>query len=421
MPGASLTKSFADTTAEPGIYRDTKLAGFVLRILPSGKKVYAVMRKVRGSQTNITVTIGPHGVISSEQARLRAKEIISQMGAGVNPNDLQKDAQRVKEAEATRLDAEARVEAITLRTVADDYLRTRQLKSNTQYIYRLLINRYLGDWLDMPVTDITKDMVAKRHTALSEHKAQANHIMRILRALLTYASAAYEDADGRSLIIENPVRRLSQTKAWHRIGRRQTIVKGHDLKNWYSAVSTLENDSIRDYLIVLLLTGLRKNEGALLTWRDVDLQAKTLLIKDTKNHEDHMLPLTEPLYTLMLRRWRNRAERDQVYVFGMDNAKNYIYDCRDALNQIEDASGVKFMLHDLRRTFLTTAEELDTPHYALKRLANHKMSADVTAGYIVADVERLRQPLEKINAELLARCGVRSKIQRSIVQKRKRS
>jgi hypothetical protein len=42
------------------------------------------------------------------------------------------------------------------------------------------------------------------------------------------------------------------------------------------------------------------------------------------------------------------------------------------------------------------AESLDISAYADKRLINHKMSRDVTAGYIISDAERLRDPLEKI-------------------------
>ena len=53
-------------------------------------------------------------------------------------------------------------------------------------------------------------------------------------------------------------------------------------------------------------------------------------------------------------------------------------------------SGVSFSAHDLRRTFITIAESLDISVYALKRLLNHKMTNDVTAGYIITDVERLR-------------------------------
>lgn len=68
-------------------------------------------------------------------------------------------------------------------------------------------------------------------------------------------------------------------------------------------------------------------------------------------------------------------------------------------------SSISFTIHDLRRTFLTVAESLDIPAYAVKRLANHKMSNDVTAGYIVTDVERLRQPMQKITDYILKCAG----------------
>ena len=37
---------------------------------------------------------------------------------------------------------------------------------------------------------------------------------------------------------------------------------------------------------------------------------------------------------------------------------------------------------------------------------NHKMSNDVTAGYIVADVERLRKPMQHITDYILKCMGV---------------
>ncbi len=51
---------------------------------------------------------------------------------------------------------------------------------------------------------------------------------------------------------------------------------------------------------------------------------------------------------------------------------------------------MKFSLHDLRRTFITVAESLDIPAYALKRLLNHRADGDVTGGYIVMNADRLR-------------------------------
>ena len=66
---------------------------------------------------------------------------------------------------------------------------------------------------------------------------------------------------------------------------------------------------------------------------------------------------------------------------------------------------VSFSTHDLRRTFITIAESLDISVYSLKRLLNHKMTNDVTAGYIITDVERLRAPMQRITDYILKCIG----------------
>jgi hypothetical protein len=67
---------------------------------------------------------------------------------------------------------------------------------------------------------------------------------------------------------------------------------------------------------------------------------------------------------------------------------------------------VPFCIHDLRRTFATIADSLDIPGYALKALLNHKGGSDVTAGYVVASTERLREPMQKITDYVLRCAGV---------------
>ena len=74
---------------------------------------------------------------------------------------------------------------------------------------------------------------------------------------------------------------------------------------------------------------------------------------------------------------------------------------RRQVQKVIELSNVPFTLHDLRRTFITVAESIDVSAYALKRLVNHKMTNDVTTGYIVRDVDRLRKPMEQISAQLL--------------------
>ena len=40
------------------------------------------------------------------------------------------------------------------------------------------------------------------------------------------------------------------------------------------------------------------------------------------------------------------------------------------------------------------------------RLLNHKMNSDITAGYIITDVERLRKPMQQISEYLLKCMGI---------------
>ena len=159
-----------------------------------------------------------------------------------------------------------------------------------------------------------------------------------------------------------------------------------------TAPSNSRANVTRDYLFFLLLTGLRRGEGARLNWTDVDLQARRFTALDTKNNEPHTLPLSDYLLHLLKRR-KEKAENQ--YVFPGPGKHGYLIEPKKQLKKVVDRSRVNFTLHDLRRTFATIAERLDIPAYALKRLLNHKMTNDVTAGYIVTDVERLRDPMQK--------------------------
>lgn len=145
--------------------------------------------------------------------------------------------------------------------------------------------------------------------------------MRALRALFNFAAGKYEDSEGRSLIIDNPVKRLSQTRAWYRIERHQTFIKAHELAPWYQGIEALENEILRDYLLLIVSTGLRRHEAAKLRRNQVDFRARTLTITDTKNHEAHTLSLSDYLLDLLHRRLESTTND---FVFPGTDAGGYI-------------------------------------------------------------------------------------------------
>ncbi|MBX9569251.1 MAG: tyrosine-type recombinase/integrase, partial [Candidatus Obscuribacterales bacterium] len=101
--------------------------------------------------------------------------------------------------------------------------------------------------------------------------------------------------ESEPLIRTNPVLRLSRNRSWHRIHPRQDIIPDHKLTIWYGAICSLPQEVIRDFLIVLLLTGLRVGEAKRLTWSQVDFENGILIIprEQTKSDREHRLPLSD--------------------------------------------------------------------------------------------------------------------------------
>ncbi len=385
-----LTKMFVDKiqpdeTKDQIFYRDETLKGFALRVTANGTKSF-VVEKIIGNKVR-RITLGKYNdALPVEKARKKAQVLLGQIADGIDP---------IAEKRA------AKVRGMALKEVFADYLEARKsLKPKTLYDYKRILEIAFTNWKDKPLTSITKELVTKLHKKLGqEHgEAYANLAMRVLRALFNFAAGQYEDSKGKSLINDNPVKRLSQTRAWYRIDRRRTFIKSHELGDWYAGVQKLKNEILRDYLLLILFTGLRRQEAAKLRWEQIDFKAKILTIIDTKNRQPHTLPLSEYLYYLLINRKENSNSK---FVFPGAGENDYIKEPRRQMAKVIETSNIQFTVHDLRRTFITIAESLDIPAYALKKLLNHKMASDVTAGYIILDAERLRKPMQMIADHLL--------------------
>ena len=70
------------------VYWDTELSGFGVRVYPSGSKVYLVQTRAGGKSRRMTV--GRHGLISAERARLKAARLIADIKAGNEPDAVQR-------------------------------------------------------------------------------------------------------------------------------------------------------------------------------------------------------------------------------------------------------------------------------------------------------------------------------------------
>jgi integrase len=241
--------------------------------------------------------------------------------------------------------------------------------------------------------DLDDKTIKRRYKKrLDESTTRAKSFHKVVTALFNFARVNYKRTNDTSYFPENPAQVVVEEKLLVKTPRRKTYIKRAELPHWFDAVESLGTIE-REFLQFVLMTGCRRSEGMRLTWDRVNLRAKTFTLVDTKNRENVELPI--PFYLLPM--LQKRKGKGRVFPVG-DNAKA-------SLRKVTEASGVQFMLHDLRRTYATTAEDLDISGLTVKRLLNHLTDSDVTAGYQIPNRERLERVSRRIVRELLIRGG----------------
>jgi integrase len=378
------------------LFWDTKLGGFGIRVTSLGKRVYIAQARVNGRTVRVTVGRADH--LSCEQARALAKARLGEMAKGTDLN-------RQKKLK--------RVQGIALATAFKAFRTARSKnKASTLELYGRHLDRYLADWKDRPWTAITRQMVRDRHSKIGEENGQrtANNMMRTLRSLLSYCRATYRDpATGEPLTSENPVRALSDAKAWFKEVGREDHLKPSEIKAWWQAIAEEGDKTQQDYLYALLLTRLRSMELARLQWKDVDFKDRIVTLFDTKNGSTHRLPISKWLQTILERRANAVNPFDFVFpATGKSPSKaGHVKWFNRLLERASKKANVEMKTrHGLRRTFASVGEQLGIGTYTLKRLMNHHSgtSSDITLQYAQLSVEALRTPAEKI-ATFILKCA----------------
>lgn len=391
------------------VYYDTEVRGLQLRITDKGARSFSVLRRVKGGEPE-RITVGNFPALSVERARNEAKNYLADLGAGVSVRAQQRRSKLAGKTlyEVHRDYLASRGVTLTCVTSKDgaardvpNFAANAKLKPLTVRDYIKVIAKHLADWNDKPLAKLTREMIEARHRELSKASpAQANLAMRYVRALFTFASDD-RDADGRPIILDNPVRRLSALKLWNRVDRRRRYLEPHQFPVWWNAVEALINEPqyrsrevLGDYLKVLLFTGLRRDEALRLRWENVDLKSGTLTVVDTKNRSDHLLPMGKCLQSIIARR---RKATDSEWVFANPLTGTRITDPQRQIVNVSKASGIEFSAHDLRRTFASIVSRLGDrlSYYTTKRLLNHR-SSDVTQGYVQFDIEQLREAMQAV-------------------------
>ena len=150
MPQLKLTKTNIDRVAKPGgkadvLYWDKDAKGFGLRVTPTGLSKFIAQGRVRGTTTDVRVTIGSYGAWTVDEARRKADEYRQLFERGIDPREVAREQKAMQ---------------VTLQAVCDAYVgRPGKLKASTAVEDRLHVEQVFAGWKDNVIASFTRDMV----------------------------------------------------------------------------------------------------------------------------------------------------------------------------------------------------------------------------------------------------------------------
>jgi len=263
---SSLEKILLPVTGKRTYYKDTQLKGLIVDIRANGSKSFYVYKKINGKPERILIGAFPD--MSVELARKQAKIILGQIALGNNPNQ---DIQKIKKE-------------MTLGKLFEEYMTrySKIHKKSWKYDERE-INKYLSHWFKRRISDISKIDIKLLHEKIYSENGlyQANRILERIRGM--YSKAIEWGWEG-----QNPATGIKKYKE----KSRDRFVQPSEMPCLLRAISEEENETIRDFLWILLFTGARKTNTLMMRWDEINWDTNEWRIPDTKNGEPLLVPLS---------------------------------------------------------------------------------------------------------------------------------
>ena len=230
------------------VYWDGELTGLGVRVRKSGRKNYVLQTRVRGKLR--WFTIGQHGPITPDEARVAALEILAQAKTGVDPRDA--DAKRKAEPVMTELGGR----------FLEEYVPTH-CKPSTQGEYRRSVTLFIDPAIgEMRIAEVERKDIAKLHFDLRDKPYQANRTLGVLSKMFSLAEVWGLRPDG-----SNPCRHVKRYKE----NKRERFLSPEETERLGEVLREAESEmpSAVAALRLLLLTGCRLSEIQFLRWEYV--------------------------------------------------------------------------------------------------------------------------------------------------------
>jgi integrase len=408
MAGQRITKRLVDSVAPTGAeftIWDCDLAGFGLRVRPSGARSYVITyRAGHGRKAPVRkLTIGAVGKLSPDEARRLARDKLAEAAKGGDP--------AAEKAEERR--------GLTVAELADAFMREHILpkrKPTTAGQYRHAIDAHIKPAFGTEKADrLTRAAVARLHLSLEATPSAANYALAVISSMYGFAARRGLVPDGHNpgarieKYREQGRERFLSTSEIERLGEvlREAETAGlpYDVDTTKPGAKhapraenrrTVYSPHVTAAIRLLLLTGCRLREVLHLKWEHVDLERGLLHLPDSKTGKK-VVVLSAPAGAVLA-----ELPRAGRYVIAGESPDAPRSDLKKPWSRIAARAGLDGLrLHDLRHSYASIGAGAGLGLPIVGKLLGHSQPA-TTARYAHLDADPLRRAADRIGGTIAA-------------------
>lgn len=327
---------------------DEGLAGFGVKVTPTGRRVYIVQYRLPGVGRRFPArrfTLGEHGVLTVEEARKYARRVLNAVAEGRDPASERAEANRAPTVAAIAPLFLADVKAKRKATTYYEYARHFTTTGKRQDIK--LRGELITHFGRLRVRDVTSAHIGAFHDRFRDRPYAGNRLLALLSAFFGWCERrGYRPANS------NPCHGTERFKE----RKRERYLTLDELKRLGSALAKARRDGSTpaavDALRFLSLSGFRESEALTLRWSAIDFDREAVTLEESKTGRS-MRPLGSAALAVL--REIDREEGSD-FVFPGQAPGSHLVEIRKVWNRVRtDACLTDVRLHDLRHSVASIA------------------------------------------------------------------
>lgn len=411
------------------IYRewDQDIKGFGVRVSPSGRKAFFI-QYTRPDGKKDSFTIGAYGTLSLKQAQDIARAKIGDIRAGNNPK-----ADKVRARQYPSL---KEFMALFIQDYAKHNVKEKTLKGYEGVIRSAIIPALGNKRID---TIETQD-ISRLKNSYADKPYQANQIIAILSKAYNWAleESLYKDLInpcanvkkyGKKQGVKSRERYLTAeeisrlSKVFRRMENGKALVMFDMNKQAFDENKALKRQYNPDTgiyavaaLMLMFLTGCRKDEILTLKWEYIDIDNKMIRLPDSKTgskvvfFDEHALGILNRLKAFEAEKAEQskdiqKAIRANPYVIKGKHYESRLIGIQKVWEGIRESIGINDVrIHDIRHTFASQAVSSGASLPLIGKLLGHSEPA-TTARYAHLYDDPQRALNSKVSKEIYALMG----------------